>query len=113
MLQQINIRVFNIQKALQTNMSLFATTVYARVDASAFGNVVNPIINNIVNPLVKLMFAVAIVVFIFGVLQLVWGDEEARKKGKMSIVGGLIGMFIMLSAWGIIYLVANTVAQFQ
>jgi len=89
----------------------FIPTVFAKVDADAFGNVLNPIISNIVQPIVGLMFAVAIVVFTYGVFQTVWGGEEARKAGKLSMIGGIIGMFIMMSAWGIIYIVANTVTD--
>jgi hypothetical protein len=57
------------------------------------------------------MFAVAVVVFVYGVFQVIWGEPggEAHDRGKKSMWGGLIGMFIMLSAWGIINLVANTV----
>ncbi len=83
----------------------------AAVDATAFGNAIDPVINNIVNPVVGLLFAVALVVFTYSVLQLVWGSAEgdARARAKMSMLYGIIGMFIMLSAWGIVYLVANTV----
>lgn len=83
--------------------------VHAAIDAEAFGSVLNPIISNIVEPIVKLMFAVAVIVFVYGVFQVVWGGEEYRERGKKSMLGGIIGMFIMLSAWGIVYLVANTV----
>jgi len=85
----------------------------AAVDANKFGQVLDPIISNIVNPVIWLMFGVAIVVFAYGVLQMVihGDDADARKKGQMSILGGVIGMVIMLSAWGIVYLVSNTVKQ--
>ena len=93
-------------------MNPFVPIAFAKVDATVFVNVLNPIISNIVNPVVELMFAVAIVVFVYGVFQVVWGGEEARQKGKASMWGGIIGMFIMMSAWGIIYLVSNTVKSF-
>jgi uncharacterized membrane protein len=87
-------------------------TAYAAVDAQAFGKIIDPIISHIVVPIVQLMFAVAIIVFVYGVIQMVikGEDAEARAKSKMSIMGGLIGMLIMLSAWGIIYLISNTVS---
>ncbi len=88
-------------------------TAQAAVDAQAFGKVVDPIINNIVNPVVELMFAVALVAFVYGVLQLVWGDEGKRDDAKRAIWMGVIGMFIMVSAWGIIYVIANTVNQIK
>ncbi len=92
-------------------MSYLVPQAFAKIDGAAFGKVIDPIISNIVSPLVMLLFAVAIVVFAYGVFQVVWGGEEGQKKGKMSMLGGIVGMFIMLSAWGIIYLVANTVTE--
>lgn len=85
--------------------------VEAAVDTTAFGNLVNPIINNIVYPIIQLLFGLAIVYFVYGVLQFVFGgeDENARKKGKNTILWGSFGIFIMVSAWGIIYLISNTV----
>jgi hypothetical protein len=84
---------------------------HAAVDMSAFAHVVDPIISNVVYPLIELMFGIALLVFVWGVLQLVihGDDETARGKGKSTILYGSIGMFIMVSAWGIIYLVSNTV----
>ena len=83
---------------------------HAAVDATAFGRVVDPVIENIVNPLIVLLFAVGTLVFVYGVFQVVWGGEEARQKGKVSMIGGVVGMFLMLSAWGIVRLISNTVA---
>ena len=73
-----------------------------------------PIMSNIVNPVVWLMFGVAAVVFTYGVLQMVikGNDPEARTSGQKSILYGIIGMFIMVSAWGIVYLISNTIKSF-
>lgn len=86
-------------------------TAEAAVDSAAFGKVIEPIVKNVVNPLVGLVFAIAVVVFAYGVFQVIWNaeDGDARTRGKNAMWGGLIGMFIMVSAWGIIYLVSNTV----
>ncbi len=94
-------------------MNFFVPTAQAAVDAQAFGNVLNPIIDHVVNPVVMLMFAIALVAFVYGVLQLVWGDDSKRDDAKRAIWMGVIGMFIMVSAWGIIHLVANTVNQIR
>ena len=82
---------------------------------SAFGKVVDPIIANIVNPIVELMFAIGLIVFVFGVIEMIINgdDAAARTKGRNHMLGGVIGMFIMMSAWGIIYLVASTVGTFR
>ena len=96
-------------------LSLFKIPIAeAKVDLTAFGTIVNPIISNIIYPIIELMFGVAVLVFVYGVLQLVLhgADDEARKKGKATIMYGTFGIFIMVSAWGIIYLISNTVKGF-
>lgn len=83
----------------------------AAVDTQKLGSVLSPIINVIVVPIVMLMFAIAVVAFAYGILQFVWGGEEKRSQAKMSMLWGIIGMFIMVSAWGIIYLISNTISS--
>jgi len=82
------------------------------VNATTFGNAINPVIVNIVDPIIEFMFALAVVVFAYGVLKLIWGGEDDRKQAKASMLSGVIGIFIMMAAWGIVYLVSNTVKQF-
>lgn len=95
-------------------MSNIIPIAYAAVDMKKFGDAINPIITHIVNPIIMLMFAVATLVFVYGVLQMVFKgtDPEIRETGRNSILYGVVGMFIMLSAWGIVYLIANTVRGF-
>ena len=83
----------------------------AAVDMTAFGNIVNPIVSNIVYPIIQLLFGLAVLYFVYGVLQFVFhpDDSDARETGKRTILWGSIGMFIMVSAWGIIYFISNTV----
>lgn len=59
---------------------------------------------------VPLLFALAVVAFIWGVIQyyLNPGNEEKRKKGKDFIVGGLIALFVMVAMWGIISIFTTT-----
>ena len=96
-------------------MSSLFKVAYSAVDATAFGRVVGPIVSNIIMPIVALMFAVGIVVFVYGVIEMIWkgGDPDVRARGRMHMLGGIIGMVIMLSAWGIIYLIYNTVNGFR
>ncbi|MES2216023.1 MAG: hypothetical protein V4481_01870 [Patescibacteria group bacterium] len=83
-------------------------------DPSAFGRIIDPIITHIVNPVITLMFGIGLIVFAYGIFEMVWkgGDPSARTTGRYHMLGGLVGMFIMLSAWGLIYLVSNTVKTF-
>lgn len=81
-------------------------------DAEAFGRAIDPVLQHVVYPIVGVLFTIAVIVFVFGALQLIWkdSDSESRKNGKNAIIGGVIGMFIMLSAWGFIHLISNTIS---
>jgi hypothetical protein len=69
------------------------------------------IVEGIVNPIILLLFAVALVVFLWGmVLFVAKGDnEEARKTGGRHILYGIIGMAIMISAFGIMKLIVGSI----
>ncbi len=66
------------------------------------------IINNI---LVPLLFAVAFIVFLYGVFKtyiLSHGDSGEVEAGHKLILWGVVGFVVMLSLWGIVNVVANT-----
>ncbi len=67
-------------------------------------------ITNIINDaVIPLIFAVAVVMFIWGVLQYVIQDsEEAKTKGKDFMIWGIIGLTVMVSIWGLVSILATT-----
>ena len=71
----------------------------------------NNLINNIVNPVIYFLFAVALLYFLFGVLVFVINadDDTARATGKRHMFWGIVGLFIMVSVYGIIYIILGTV----
>lgn len=64
----------------------------------------------ILNPIIVLLFAAALVVFLFGVFQMIahTDSEEKRSEGRRHILWGLVGMLIMMSVFGIIHIILNT-----
>jgi len=70
----------------------------------------NKINQFILNPLIMLAFAVATLVFFFGIFQFIKSEtaDTKRDEGKKKILYGLFGMFIMISAYGLIRLVLGT-----
>ncbi len=83
----------------------FANVAYADVDT--FIKSVNGLI---INPLIILLFALATLYFIYGVVQfLANGDNEEKKTaGKNHMLWGIVGIAIMISVWGILNIVMNT-----
>lgn len=64
----------------------------------------------ILYPLITLMMAVALLVFLYGCFEFIAnaGVPGKRDEGKKHILWGVIGMFIMVSAYGILYIAAGT-----
>ncbi len=66
-------------------------------------------VNQILNLLIPVLITLAVVYFIWGVIQYtVSTDEEAKKGARSKIIQGLIGLFVIVAFWGIIRLVTNT-----
>lgn len=65
----------------------------------------------IVNPLIKLLIGLALVVFLWGVAQFIYGagEDKTREEGKKHIIWGLVGLFIMVSAIGIENLICKAI----
>ncbi len=65
------------------------------------------IINTAVIPLI---FALAIAMFVWGVVQYVINsDEEAKKeKGKQFMIWGIIALTVMVSVWGLVSILGGT-----
>ncbi len=64
---------------------------------------------NIGNLVVQLAISLAVVWIIINVIRyLIAGGEEDRKKGGMAILYGVIGLFVILSIWGLVYLLTNS-----
>ncbi len=75
-------------------------------------DIIAKIVANIVMPSIKFIFVLAILVFVYGLIGLFKsGDEKKRQEGKDHILWGTIGIAIMVSVYGIIRLVANTLGQ--
>jgi hypothetical protein len=62
----------------------------------------------ILSYVIPLLITLAVVYFIWGVIQYtVSTDDEAKKGARMKIIQGLIGLFIIIAFWGIVFTVSN------
>ncbi len=62
------------------------------------------------DPLIFLLMAIAFLVFVWGGFQYIINadNEQARSQGKKSMLFGIIGLLVMVSALAIMELFANT-----
>jgi len=58
---------------------------------------------------IPILITLAVVYFIWGVIQYtVSTDEEAKKGARSKIIQGLIGLFVIVAFWGILSLITST-----
>lgn len=89
-------------------MDLFSTKIaYAATDLDGF---IANVDNMIINPLIYFLFALAIVFFLYGVLEFFMNQENEEKKttGKQHMIWGIIGITIMLGVWTILNIILST-----
>lgn len=66
------------------------------------------IINTIIVPVI---FALAFIVFVWGVVNYFFlngGDEAKRSEGRQFALWGVLGMVVLLSVWGFVNILLST-----
>lgn len=69
------------------------------------------LVRDFINVLVPLIFAVAVLLFLFGIVKfmLLHPDKpELREQGRQFMLWGIIAMFVMVSFWGLVNILTNT-----
>lgn len=71
---------------------------------------INNIKQQIIAPIILLLFVLSLVLFFWGVAEFIKeaGNEQARQVGRDHMLWGIIGIFIMAGAWGIITIALNS-----
>lgn len=79
----------------------------AVTEASSFVADLNRVI---LFPLIALLLGIAFLVFIYGCAEYIFksGNESARADGVKHITWGIIGLVVMVTAWGILSLATGT-----
>jgi len=74
-----------------------------------FKSLVNKIIENI-NYLMALVVGLAVFVFIWGIFRyfVAGANEKKVEEARNVLIYGLLGIFIMLSVWGLVNILINT-----
>ncbi|HEY1036994.1 MAG TPA: hypothetical protein VGE62_00265 [Candidatus Paceibacterota bacterium] len=73
-----------------------------------FGDFIKAILG-LVQMLIPLVVALTLLVFMWGVFQLVRSSsEDARKEGIAIITYGIVSLFVMVSVWGLVQILTST-----
>lgn len=71
---------------------------------------INRFVDVIIDPLLALLFAVALVYFMWGLIVFLANpdDETKRSEGRRHMLWGIVGMFVMIAASAIIEIILRT-----
>lgn len=75
------------------------------IQGGYLGQLGQDVINFITSTLVPLVFAIALVVFIWGLFMafiLGGSDPEKQKQGRDLMLWGIVAFFVMVSVWGLV-----------
>lgn len=112
-------KIFALSSLAIPSMALGATTTTGTVTngvcsnssiQNSIGDLFNYISCILSTNIVSLLITIAMIGFIWGVIQMFINpnNEEARKQGKAYVLWGLIGLFVIISVWGLVSVLTNT-----
>ena len=76
---------------------------------NTFREVINYVVmDTIIAPLVPVLISLTILIFIWGIIKYMREDGKEREDGKKYMFWGVIGIFVMVSVWGLVAILQNT-----
>ena len=111
-------RISNFQFSIFKQLSIFAMTLlYSPSLALAaprnFKEMVDRMFLPIIDQATKILIGVAVVIFFWNVAGSLWGEQTAEKTKKLrdTIFWGVLILFVMVSIWGILYILMVTLMR--
>lgn len=91
-------------------LDLFSTKIAYAAQSTTLNGFIGNVDKYIINPLIYLLFALAVVFFLYGVFEFLLNqtNEEKKTAGKSHMLWGIVGLTIMLGVWTILNIVLNT-----
>ncbi len=66
-------------------------------------------LSGVLNSVLPVLVALGVVYLVWGIVQyFIRDNEEAKKAGRDRIIFGIIGLTVIISVWGLVYLITDT-----
>jgi hypothetical protein len=66
-------------------------------------------VGDIVNLLIPIVFAIALLVFFWGLVMYIFGKEDNKDQAKKTMIWGVVALFVMASVWGLVRFIQTAV----
>jgi Type IV secretion system pilin len=87
--------------------AILPALAFAQVKIKTFEGLVNKFID-IIQYVIPLIFSIALVAFLWGIFQYFFSGAEKKEEAKDFLLYGIIGLFIMISVWGLVKILTST-----
>lgn len=90
---------------------VLAQTTRGRCSGIGLGTIEGIIckIGDIMSIIIPILIILGVLLFVWGVVSYVIGDdEEAKKKGRDRMIYGIIGLVVIVAMWGLVSILDNT-----
>ena len=73
-------------------------------------SIIDGITSTIFQPIAYLLFSLGFLIFMWGLVEFIANptNSATKEKGKQHMIFGVLGLLIMVSVWGIVDLITNT-----
>lgn len=73
-----------------------------------FKGLVTTLIGCFITPIAYLLVSTSIIVFTYGVFKFIRAEGDGKAAGREFMFYGIIGIFVMVSLWGLVNVLQNT-----
>ena len=80
---------------------------FAANQITSFEGLVNKFLD-LITIVIPLIFSIALVAFLWGIFQYFFSGAEKKEEARDFLLYGLIGLFIMISVWGLVKILTGT-----
>lgn len=63
---------------------------------------------DLLNQIIPIIIALTLIVFFWGLFKYVQGAGKGHDEGRKVMIAGIAALFVMVSVWGIVRIVQNT-----
>lgn len=97
-------------KKIFTTISLYMFPVLVLADESVTSaDSLITKINSILKSILPIIISIAVIYFVYQVMMYtISGDEDKKAAAKDGMIYGIIGLFVMVSIWGLVAILSGT-----
>lgn len=97
-------------KILMSLITVFVPGIVLAAQPENLRDLINRF-TDLISLIIPLIMSLAVLAFLWGLANYIFhgGNETKRKEGQQFIVWGIIVLFVMVSVWGLVGIVSDTI----